>query len=281
MLLSDTSWAYTEAAAALQADWRPSARGRELVVLNSRSIPDGVPPAALVTLGSSALRAAMEHVEAHPDWAHVPVLSALLPREGFTGVWRRPPAWVSAAYLDQPFERYLDLIRRAFPGLTRVGVLLGAEGAASAPAWIKAASDRGLQLVPGTVTRPDNLYPTLRTVLADSDVLLVLPDSTVADATALQNMLITAYRKRVPVVTYSPALVKAGAALGLYASPAQVGRQVAGMLKAPINGQSWPVSRLAEGFTVAINEQVCRSLGLTVPDVTELTDAVRRQEGSR
>jgi hypothetical protein len=62
-------------------------------------------------------------------------------------------------------------------------------------------------------------------------------------------MLITAYRQRVPVVSYSPALVKAGAALGLYASPTQAGRQVVAMLKgagsASSGGSAWPASRLA------------------------------------
>jgi ABC-type uncharacterized transport system substrate-binding protein len=75
--------------------------------------------------------------------------------------------------------------------------------------------------------------------------------------------------------------VKSGATLGLYASPAQVGRQLAAMLKPPIAASNWPASRSAEGFTVVVNEQVSRSLGLDVPDVTELTEALRRQEGLR
>lgn len=281
VLLSDNSWAYTEAATALQTDWRQSPRGKELVILTTRELPVGGPPAALVTFGSAALRVAMERVESNAEWARVPVLGALLPREGFASIWKRPPAWVSAAYLDQPFERYLELIRRALPRLTKVGVLLGPDAATTSPALVKAAADRGLHLVVGSVTRPDAMYASLRTVLAESDVLLVLPDSAVADPSAVQNMLITAYRQRVPVVSYSPALVKAGATLGLYGSPNQVGRQVATMLKAPFNAQSWPAPRLADGFTIAINEQVCRSLGLDVPDISELTDAMRRQEGMR
>lgn len=276
VVLSDSSWAYTEAAGALR-----TARGKDLTILNARELPIGAPPAALVTFGSAALRVVMERVESHADWARVPVLGALLPRDGFAAIWKRPPAWVSAAYLDQPFERYLELIRRAFPRLTKVGLLLGADAANTRPALLKAATDRGLQLVLGVVSRPDAMHASLVSVLAESDVLLVLPDSSVADPAALQNTLIMAYRQRIPVVAYSPALVKAGASLGLYVSPAQVGRQVAAMLKAPASAQNWPAPRLADGFTLAINEQVCRSLGLDVPDVSELTDAMRRQEGLR
>lgn len=285
VLPSDASWAYTEAATALQADWRQVGRGRELLILGARELPSGAPPAALVTLGAVALRLAMERASAQADWARVPVLGALLPRDGFAAVWKRPPAWVSAAYLDQPIERYLALIRRAMPRLTKVGVLVHEDAVSQRQALLKAAQAQGVRLVIGSVGAPETLSAALRSVLADADVLLILPDSAVADVSALQHMLITAYRQRVPVVSYSPALVKAGAAMGLYASPAQAGRQVAAMLKGPLSASSgvsaWPAARLADGFTVALNEQVCRSLGLDVPDVSVLTDALRREEGMR
>ncbi len=285
VLPSDASWAYTESAAALQAEWRQVGRGRELTVLAARDLPAGAPPAAVVTLGAAALRLVMERAASRPEWARVPVLSALVPRDGFAAIWSRPPGWVSAAYLDQPVGRYLALIRRAMPRLNKVGVLVHEDALVLRQALLKAAQDKGLSLVMGTVNGPDTLSAALRTVLSEADVLLILPDSAVADVSALQHMLITAYRQRVPVVSYSPALVKAGAALGVYASPAQAGRQVAAMLKgalsSPAIGSAWPSSRLADGFTIAINEQVCRSLGLDVPDVAVLTDAVRREEGMR
>lgn len=281
VLLSDTSTTYTDAASALQADWRQATRGKDLVILGTRDLPSGPPPAALVTLGSAALRIAMERAETHADWSHTPLLAALLPREGFNNLYKHPPAWVSAAYLDQPIERYFELIRRALPRAIKVGVLLGPQSMGMRAALVKAASERGLLLVTGTVMRPETMYASLRAVLAESEVLLVLPDSTVADPSGVQNMLITAYRQRVPVATYSPALVKAGATLGLYASPAQVGRQVASMLKAPIQASNWPAPRAADGFTVAVNEQVARSLGLDVPEVTALTEALQRLESSK
>ena len=211
----------------------------------------------------------------------VPVLAALLPRDAFEAIWPRPPAWVSAAWLDQPTDRYMELIRRVFPRSTRVGVLLGPDDQATRRTLTDEAMQRGLQLAPATVLHPDALYAALRTALADSDVLLVLPDSAVADAGALQRILIAAYRQRIPVVAYSPALVRSGAALGLYASPAQVGRQVAAMLKQAPSAQNWPASRQAEGFMIAANEQVCRSLGLDVPEPVALADAIRRHEGAR
>ena len=281
VLLSDQHGAYAEAVAGLQADWKGALQGRELVVLPGRELPPGPPPGALVVFGSSALRVAAEHVERHPEWAKVPVLAALLPRVGFAAAWKRPLMGVSAAYLDQPVERYLELARRAFPRLSRVGVLLGGEAGVTRAALSKGAAERGQHLAVGVVSGPDAVYASLRSVLAESDVLLVLPDGAVSDPSALQNILITAYRQRVPVVAYSPALAKAGAAVSLFASPTQVGRQVALMLRGAPIASNWPAPRWADGVSVAVNDQVCRSLGLDVPDSAELADAIRRQEGGK
>jgi hypothetical protein len=275
-LVADNAGVQADAAQALLTDWRAIHKDRELQIHTVKDWPTSGQPSALVTLGSAALRAALERLEAQPGWARVPAIAALVPREGVPESWKHATGPLTAAYLDQPFERYLDLIRLALPRLSKVGVLVGPEAALNSPAMFKAANDRGMHLSVGRVTHPDGMHNALRAVLAECDVLLVLPDSSVASSAGLQHMLASAYRQRTPVVAYSPALVKAGAALGLYASPAQVGRQVAQMLHAMLYGAGRPAPRLAEGVTVAVNEQVCRSLGLDVPDGDTLAEAIRR-----
>lgn len=287
VLPSDTSWAYTEAIAALQDAWRQGAGGMELVILKPQDLPAESPPTAVVTLGGAALRWVRERAASQASWARVPLICALLPRDGFTAIWKRPPSTVSAAYLDQSVHRYLMLVRLAMPRLNKVGVLLHEDAMEQREVLIREAQQHGVKLAIGVVSTPGSLSAALREVMAEVDVLLILPDSRVADPSAVQHMLMTAYRQRIPVLAYSPALVKAGAALGLYASPAQVGRQVAGMLRTGLGagGTSavvdWPASRSADAFTVAVNEQVCRSLGLDVPSVATLTDALQREENKR
>ncbi|MDE1997765.1 MAG: hypothetical protein KGI91_03195 [Burkholderiales bacterium] len=281
VVLSDNSWAYTEAAGTLQAEWGTVADSLDMLFLTAKDLPTGGAPELIITLGSAALRAVMQRVSGGADWASARVLAALIPRDGFAAIWKHPPSSVSAVYLDQPVERYLELIRQSFPGLNRVGVMLGADSADLETNLKKAASDRGLKLIARKVSRPDLVYDNLRGVLAESDILLVLPDGVGIDTSAMQNVLITAYRQRIPVVAYSPGLVKAGATLGLYASPAQVGQQVAGMLKAQPSLATGVPFQLAKTFTIAVNEQVCQSLGLAVPKVAEVTEAIRRKEGSR
>jgi len=274
MVLSSNSGIHTEAAAAFLADWKLSRQDREVVVCSALELPANAPPAGVVTLGLAALRAVLERMDNQAGWTQVPVVAALIPKEGLQTTLKRNHANLTAAYLDQPFERYIDLIKMAWPAMGRLGLLVGPEQSQSSPAMFKAAQERGFKLSLGRVSRPESLFSTLRTVLSESDALLVLPDTALADANDLQTILITAYRQRIPVVAYSPALVKAGAALGLYASPSQVGKQVAAVMRATMSG-SRVAPRLADGITVSVNDQVCRSLGWSLPDGQALADALK------
>jgi ABC-type uncharacterized transport system substrate-binding protein len=118
-------------------------------------------------------------------------------------------------------------------------------------------------------------------VLAEADVLLALPDTRVFNAGSLQNILITTYRQRVPLVAFSAAYVKAGATLALYASPAQAASQAAAMVRIFLGGRGLLPPQSALEFSVALNERVARSLGLPDDDPAALADTLRRQEAAR
>ncbi|WP_334154993.1 hypothetical protein [Tepidimonas sp.] len=89
-------------------------------------------------------------------------------------------------------------------------------------------------------------------------------------------------RRRVPVVSYAPAHVRAGAVLALAVTPAQAGRQIAESARAALQGRALPALALARDFAVAVNEPVARSLELVLPTAATLEAALRqadRQEG--
>lgn len=237
-------------------------------------------PALVVTLGAKAWREAALRAQQSPAWSQVPVLAALLPQSAQRLTSHALPKGSSAVWLDQPVERMVELLRQALPQRRRVGVLLGAESLAAEPALVRAAAARGLELVRGVVRSPaDELYPALRTVLQRADVLLALPDPQLFGADALQNILIASYRQRVPMLSYSAAHVRAGATLALHTPMEQVSLQVAAALRAFASGRGLPAPQAAEGFAVAVNTQVARSLGLDMRSASELEAAVRRQEG--
>jgi putative tryptophan/tyrosine transport system substrate-binding protein len=276
IVLSDSGGAYAEAAALIKSE----SGHLDMWVGPVRDVPADV-PRAVVVLGGGALRWATGKIQADPAWSRVPVLAALLPRASFDAIVpHKALPNVSAVVLDQPVERYFELLRQAMPLRRRVGVLLGQDTQHLKPVLTKAATARGMSLSTASVQDAD-LYTALQSVLNESDVLLVLPDGSLFETGALQNMLITAYRRRIPVLTYSAAHVRAGATLALHTTPTQAARQAVGALRELLRGGAIAPVRPSVLFSVAINTTVGHSLGLSLDASDVLEDAVRRQEGTK
>eukprot|EP01032_Pedospumella_encystans_P026470 gene26469-29906_t len=114
---------------------------------------------------------------------------------------------------------------------------------------------------------PSTLFTGLKTVLDDADVLLAVADPQVYNSATISNILLATYRARVPVVAFSPAYVKAGALLALYSTPRQIGVQAGALARGVLQGGPVPASQYPQEFSVAVNEHVARSLGLTLDEV--------------
>lgn len=214
-----------------------------------------------------------------------PVLAVLVPRAWYQKSGHAQLAdggrrTVSAIFLDQPFERQAQLIRIAFPDARRVGVLLSVEQRALIEDIESALGKQRLALVHALLDEGERLALPLETVLAESDLLLAVPDPHVLNSNTAQSLFLTSYRYRDPVLGYSRSLTRAGALLSLHSSPAQIGRQTAESVLDALAGSSvrLPAPAYPVYFGVSVNEQVARSLGFVVPPETELE---RRLGGGR
>jgi putative ABC transport system substrate-binding protein len=278
---SDRSSAYIEAAQAIVTDLEQSGLSRNdilQVTAEDWLLTVERSPKLLVTLGSEAAQTVVG------SDVRVPVLSALLPRSSFERILRthgrKASSQLSALFLDQPLNRQLDLIRLALPSVRRVGVLWGTESLIHAPSLRTLALASGFQLVEASVEAGEPLFPALKRVLDDTEVLLAFADPAVFNSNTIQNVLLASFRARVPLVAFSPAYVRAGALLALYVTPAQVGQQVASVARGVLQGKLLPASPLyAQSFSVSVNEYVARSLGLSF-DVDSLIGQLRKREGS-
>ncbi|HUY02335.1 MAG TPA: ABC transporter substrate binding protein, partial [Rhodocyclaceae bacterium] len=106
------------------------------------------------------------------------------------------------------------------------------------------------------------LYPALARALDGADALLAVADPLVYNGNTIENILLASFRAGVPLVAFSPAYVRAGALLGLYSTPAQIGTQAGKMARAVLQGRPLPPPQYPTEFTVEINRHVARSLGL-------------------
>ena len=278
---SDRTAPYAEAAEAFISELERTGLSRyEMLQVTARELAGAGPltPRLYVALGTEAV-VTMLKAE-----SRVPVLGTLLPRSSFEHAMqasgRKPSTQFSALYLDQPLSRQLELIRLALPTASRVGVLWGPDSQVLSSQLKALSGSTSLTLNEATVGAQEPVFGGLKRVLEEADVMLAVADPQVYNTNSVQNILLAAFRARVPMVAFSPAYVRAGALMAVYATPAQIGQQAATIARGVLQGKELSATPLfSQDFSVSVNEHVARSLGLTL-DADTLRTRLRRKEGS-
>jgi putative tryptophan/tyrosine transport system substrate-binding protein len=212
----------------------------------------------------------------------VPVLHTLIPKASYEKILQgKVPAIaqnISALYIDQPHARQLELVHCVMPQASHVGVLLGADGSATAKSLEQAAKTLGLQMETESVLNPEQLPSSLKRVLARSEALLALPDAQVYNQSTLPTILLNAYRSNAPVFGFSAGQVKAGALAAVYSTPEQIGNHAGEWLLRAGAGGKWTLSapQYPRYFSVAVNREVSRSLDIQVDEDIVLQEKLKR-----
>lgn len=211
------------------------------------------------------------------------VLGVLVPRQAFMQLRRNASTAdgkVSAIYLDQPWSRRFMLIREALPGTKKVGVLIGPESIGEIRNLQSAARDAGMTLITERVQQAEQILPALRHILEDSEAILALPDGVVFNRNTIQSILLTSYRAQNPLIAYSPSYVAAGALTAVYSTPTQVAQQAAEQTVRffkPGQG-SLSAAQYAKYFSVSVNQQLARSMGITIAPENVLHERLMASE---
>lgn len=274
LVLSEPGGAYEEAAEAFRVELRRLSPRHAVTTTLVKNLGTPGEHQLVVTLGSEAARG-VAALGQHP-----PAIHSLLPRAAFERIPGIKEGRDTAVLLDQPASRQIDLIRLSLPGFTRLALLEGRESSDLVNQLTEVARERKLTVVKETVLQDSDLYGALRRVTAEPAVLLATPDSSVFNAYSIQNVLLTAYRQRSPVVGFSAAYVRAGAVLGLYTTPAQVGRQTAEAARVVLAGAALPAPQGPRYFEVGTNPQVAHSMDIKLEEPETLRARLLKLEGT-
>lgn len=280
--LAEEGGPYAEAAAEMQSALGGSV---SLTIKRWQSLlgDKEAPPDLIVTVGLTAFDETLRELERKDTpFARVPVLAMLLPQHAYEARlarFEKGSRVISAALLDQPAKRQIALAKLALPDRRRLGVLSGPVTTSLLGSLQREAKAQQLSLASQQAETPETIYPALKRLLEDADLLLAVPEPGIYNASTLQHILLTTYRSRVPMLAFSAAYVKAGAVLAVFSTPAQVARRAIEMIQTWRSGRGLPPPQLPQEFSVAVNEKVAASLGLALDDETRLEEALRRQEG--
>lgn len=236
-------------------------------------------PKLVVAVGNGAFVSVMNHYKDKSDAP--PIVATLLPRRAYERELQLGGGRLrtSAVLLDQPPARQAALVQAAFPRAKQVGLLIGADSQSQASSITAAFAAAGLTVNVGDV-RSQGLLPALQGTLERNDVLLGIADPSVFNGETISSILTAGYRRRVPLVAFSPAYVKAGALLGLYTSSAQVGKAAAALVLTGVRGVPLPPPKSPSDFNIEVNTAVARSMGFAL-DVEELRKYIQEKGGSQ
>jgi len=200
-----------------------------------------------------------------------PVLFSLVPsetyREIMTSTALCQTSRCGVIFIDQPLNRVLTLTRLAMPELETIGILHDHAATERLSALTSLATKHHFTIERQQISDNDNLIYSLSRVLQKSDVLLSLPDPDIYTRHTVQNILLTAYHYRKPVIGYSHNFVKAGALFAVYSSLPELSRQAAETIDGFFNKHAGlPAIQYPRYFSVSVNRMVAKSLGIKIDD---------------
>lgn len=178
--------------------------------------------------------------------------------------------------LDIPTDRQFKIMRTFLPNLRRIGMLYDPNKTAAKfkEAELHAGAN-DFQLRGFTVTNEKEVPHHLRELLASSEALWLVPDSTVLSDESIRFILESALNKQIPVIGFSSELTRLGALLSVSINYSEIGRETGRLAKRILDGEKLlplkpvPVQRVR----LTVNLKTARYLGITIPkDLDSLID---------
>ncbi len=226
----------------------------------------------------------MRATELAASQSSIPVLAVMIPQVGYEELLeqislKKSPRSISAIYLDQPWARRLDFWRATLPSRRRIGLLYSPGTHIDIEGLRGNIAARGGSLIARPVLLADELFAELESVLASSDVLFAVPDSMIYSSNNIRNILLTSYRHGIPLIGLSQAYVNAGALCAIFSTPEQLAEQTGATVIYFSQTGQLPEPQYPVAFTIAVNQQVARSLGIELLSLEAIRNQMNKAKG--
>jgi hypothetical protein len=213
--------------------------------------------------------------------ATMPVLGVMVHKTSYEALLeklaaQRRPRLISAVYLNQPWERQLNFIEAVLPGRRKIGLLHSPDTHQELAGLKENSAARGLSLTARPVRSAEFLFSTLDELLDRTEMLLSIPDSTIYNASNVRNILLTSYRRKVPLIGISQAYVNAGALCAIFSTPEQLAEQTSAVLVYFAKNKRLPEPQYPATYSFALNNQVARSLGIELPSPETIRERMNK-----
>jgi len=236
---------------------------------------DGQQADLVVTVGvKAAERVAMKTT--------LPMLAVMIPSHSYAELLAKRPGnkLTSAIFIDQPWHRQVGFLRAVLPERRKIGVLYSADTRLEIPALRSELTDHGFMLIGSALGRDDDLFTRLEAVLAAGEVLLAVPDSAIYSSNNIRNILLSSYRRSIPLVGFSQSYVRAGALCAIFSTPEQLAAQASRTTASFAQTRKLPDAQYPAFYDIAVNQEVARTLGLTIKPAELLRLQLEKSPGN-
>lgn len=244
--------------------------------VRTRSVRPSSDAGLTMAVGIAAARAAVERP------GQEPLVLAMLSRLDYETLKAGSPALkrgdrrVGVLLRDPAMADQLALIGAVLPQKHRIGVVATPESEPLVRELLRAAQGANPAWDVRVEYAPDarSLAAALRTVVPQSDALMVLPDLIGDNQAATLSVLRAGAGAGLPVFGASEGLVRSGGLAAAVSTPSQLAQQARLLSQkvAAAGSNSGPLVEAATPATVRVNATVARGLGLRLPEERELTD---------
>lgn len=216
-----------------------------------------------------------------------PILYAMVPKQSYLQLANQNPGSANTIsgqkyvlYLEQKPSRQLLVINALLGDDIDIGLVVGEYSRHEGEEIAKLARLQNERVTVEVVNENEQPIELVRDVLKHSDVYVALYDSRVLDSQNARWLLYMAYRMRKPVIGFSPSYTRAGALASIYATPQQVGMQVAEWVIEMINGHLVEQVQYPKYFTVSVNDNIRRLLRIDKRSEEEIANLIKKRERS-
>jgi ABC-type uncharacterized transport system substrate-binding protein len=165
--------------------------------------------------------------------------------------------------LDVSLSLQCGAMRGLWPQHARVGIIRNpARSRYSAEALEASARKEGYTSLVVDCDGPAGLLKAVAALKGKVDFLLCFPDPDLYNAVTIKPLVMASLESRLPIVGFSPAFVRAGAAAGIYPDYRETGRQTAEMAQRMLHGEDRGADEGPRRIQVAVNQRIMHLLGV-------------------
>lgn len=205
----------------------------------------------IVAVGSRVLAEVQSH---NPP---VPVVATMVLRSG------QPEVSGGRVDLDVSLAMQLGAMRSVLPKALRVGIVRNpVRSPFSAESLESRARKEGYTAVVVDCEGPAGLLKAVSALKGKVDFVLCFPDPDLYNAVTIKPLVLASLAERLPIVGFSPAFVRAGAAAGVYPDYRETGRQTAERAQRLLRGEDPGANESPRKIQIAVNQRVAHLLGI-------------------